>query len=462
MISGVLFAEDSDWQFNGQIQSRTEADGTDFNNETYMPIHTSLRTRINVSKEYSGALFFAQLSDSRLFGSSGSTMNSTSNLDIHQAYVKMSKLFDMPMNLQLGRFEMAYGTQRFIGAVGWHYVGRAFDGARFTFDFGDMLKLDVFSTVERESVSYKGNPKPHPADLLDPKTHEYMLSYPENKTLHGLWAKLKLNKDNKVDVFAYMEGNRVVEVLDDTINFDNDFMRTNLGLSYWGTFDKLSIIFESAYQMGTQPLKPDQDSITGIWTNNEDQNIAAYTVSLQAKYNYGDGSIGLGMDMLSGTDSKDSVNTDNNSYSPSFGTNHKFYGHMDYFISENNTGGSGLNDLYLMFNHKLSDKFNVGLNAHLFMTNQAVDVTEFDSDGKIVEVEIIEDGLPTGRFEPSKIKDANMLGQEFDLMFKYKFNDKATITWGNSFFMAGDVMVDAWKGNQDISYWTYLMITANF
>lgn len=423
MISGVLFAEDSDWQFNGQIQSRTEADGTDFNNETYMPIHTSLRTRINVSKEYSGALFFAQLSDSRLFGSSGTTMSSTSNLDIHQAYVKLSKVFDLPMNLQLGRFEMAYGTQRFLGAVGWHYIGRSYDGARFTFDFGDMLKLDVFSTIERGDVPYKGNSGATPAMIAT------------DKGLHGLWAMFKLNDDHKADVFFYMESDPTRADRYDIF----ELSRSTFGFTHWGNYGDLSSIIEFGYQMGEFPKSAFPDSA---------RSIAAMTVSVQAHYKMNDDTkLGIGFDMLSGQDpDKMTEDDDYTIYSPNFGTNHKFYGHMDYFTAFN--GGinpQGLNDIYLMFNHKLMDKFHVGLNAHIFMRNQADDVTEYDSDG-----------IPIG-----EIEDATMLGQEVDLMFKYKFNDKTTITWGNSFFLPGEI-ITAGLPDADISYWTYLMVTANF
>ena len=49
-------------------------------------------------------------------------------LILHQAYFSVNKLFDLPLNLKLGRMELSYGPQRLIGAVGWHNVGRSFDG----------------------------------------------------------------------------------------------------------------------------------------------------------------------------------------------------------------------------------------------------------------------------------------------------------------------------------------------
>ena len=431
LISGVLIAEESsDWKFNGQIQYRTEADGTDFNNKTYMPISTSMRTRLNISKMYKGALFMGQLSDSRIMGDGGGTLAESGNLDIHQAYVKLSSLFGTAFDLQVGRFEMNYGTERFIGPVGWHYIGRTFDGARLTLNINKDATIDLFSTVERESASYKGNPNSSfvPSEV------------PTNKTLHGLWGQFKLSDAHKLDLFAYLEGNRTTLI--------DDFSRTTLGGSYWGTFDKIKIIAEAAYQLGSSTKLNEETNVS------VDQDIAAYTASLIAKYMYKDGSVGIAADIMSGTDPNDLTNTDNNAYATSFGTNHKFYGYMDYFISvDKNTSNKGLNDFYLMWKHNLSKKFLVGLNAHYFMTNVAYEVNEFDSDGNKV---LNQDGTE------SMITEASTLGQEFDLTLKYKFNPSTTLTWGNSLFIAGDVMINKYNGRQDAAFWSYLMITANF
>ena len=48
-------------------------------------------------------------------------------LGLHEGYVRIAY---GPATLDAGRFEMAYGDQLVIGPVGWHHIGRAFDGAR--------------------------------------------------------------------------------------------------------------------------------------------------------------------------------------------------------------------------------------------------------------------------------------------------------------------------------------------
>jgi hypothetical protein len=69
-------------------------------------------------------------------------------LGLHQGYVSL--LAD-GFRLDAGRFEMAYGDELVIGPVGWHHIGRAFDGLRAHGEFGKGLPwLDVFVTVLKE------------------------------------------------------------------------------------------------------------------------------------------------------------------------------------------------------------------------------------------------------------------------------------------------------------------------
>jgi Alginate export len=390
-LFAVTFAQEanSDWIIKGNVQTRSELDGTDFSDKTYAPISTSMRTRLSIAKTINNVKLFVQFSDSRLMGDTpGGTLGRGLNIDVHQAYAQMNGLFGMPMDLQVGRFEMKYGTQRFIGPVGWHYVGRTFDGARAKFNFSKSFKLDAFTTLMRidPDEGYKGNPK----SVID-RTGKSS----KGSSLSGLWAMINAGKENKLDVFAYYELDRI----DAGVNPDGDkvdvLSRTTIGASHWGNYGSLSTITEAAYQLG----------------NTDANDLAAYTASLQIHYNFDDGSIGLGADLMSGT-AYDADEGTNNSYATSFGTNHKFYGYMDYFISiDKNTANAGLNDFYLMFKYKLDDNLLFVTNIHQFTTN----------------VETAE-GAETA------------IGQEIDLSLKYTFSPSAKITFGQSVFLPGEWM----------------------
>jgi hypothetical protein len=58
------------------------------------------------------------------------------------------------------------------------------------------------------------------------------------------------------------------------------------------------------------------------------------------------------------------------------------------------------------------------------------------------------------------------LGRELDLTVAYNFLQKTTITWGGSLFSPGGLMKSYFDTSKilrnDIAYWSYVMITANF
>ena len=67
----------------------------------------------------------------------------------------------------------------------------------------------------------------------------------------------------------------------------------------------------------------------------------------------------IGVDWLTGTEPEDAASR-NNSFDPLYGTNHKFYGYMDYFYVGNPHGQSGLNsgliDVYARALYKTGQK----------------------------------------------------------------------------------------------------------
>jgi hypothetical protein len=115
------------WVLKGQIQLRTELDGRDFSNETRPLTFASMRTRLGVEKSFHDVVaFFVQFQDSRVFGEEPNTLTPIDNIDLHQGFIRLNNLFGWDWSIQAGRFEVVYGTERFFGAVGWHYVGRSF------------------------------------------------------------------------------------------------------------------------------------------------------------------------------------------------------------------------------------------------------------------------------------------------------------------------------------------------
>ncbi|MCA9575899.1 MAG: alginate export family protein [Polyangiales bacterium] len=83
------------------------------------------------------------------FWSSGGTLTDPA-LGIHEAVLLLGTDH---LDVEVGRFEMSYGEELVIGPVGWHQVGRAFDGARLHAKLGsDGAFLDVFGTQLVENL----------------------------------------------------------------------------------------------------------------------------------------------------------------------------------------------------------------------------------------------------------------------------------------------------------------------
>jgi hypothetical protein len=414
VVSVTAFAQQdlgNGWLIKGQVQLRSEVDGRDFSHDTHPLTFASSRIRLGVAKTFDEKIsIFIQMQDSRVFGSESSTLSNSKNLDLHQGYLKLNKLFGWNWYVQAGRFEVSYGTQRFIGAVGWHYVGRSFDGVRVTVALKN-IGFDIFALTVKESVPYIGNANPG----VYPDPQEPTPAH----SLYGFWNETRLNDKNKFNVFGYWEVNRFKDDSDNCM-----LSMPTLGLTYWGSFGRFSTIIEAAYQFG---------KMSGY-------DISAYLISASGYYKIKSAKLGIGVDILSGTDPKSNSN-DMNTYQATYGTNHKFYGFMDYFINSTaNTRFLGLNDFYLTSSYKPKDcKWSFGANFHFFMSNQSVKFT-------------LDDSAP---------EDKNVFGQEIDLTVKYALVKGTTLVWGGSVFFPGDLMKAFFFPREDISYWTYVMVTAN-
>ncbi len=398
------------WKLNGQIQLRSELDGRDFSNKTHALTFASLRTRLGVEKTFDQKVqLFVQFQDSRVFGEEGNPNSDIKNVDLHQGYVKLFKPFNLDLNVKAGRFEMSYGTERFFGASNWSYTGRAYDGVLFTF-LPDDFDMNLFALTLNESNNYISN--------------AFFLSYPypesasPSHSIYGLEKLFSNSEKSKYELIAYYENNRFK-----TNQGDDALKMFTLAGTYWGTYGLFSTIVEAAYQFGKMG----------------DMDISSYLLSLSGDYNINNATVGAGVDLLSGTKN---TSNDFNTFMPTYGTGHKFYGYMDYFTNiPINTLFAGLNDFYADFNYLfVESKLSFGAALHHFMSNKPILIsTTTNPDGN----------------------EENTFGQELDLTLKYDFVKGTSITWGGSLFFPCKIMKAFFAPREDTAFWTYIMITAN-
>ena len=400
-----LLTNAPDWTFAAEFQLRSDRDSRDFASATDAFGFTTLRTRAGIQRSINPNIhFFVQLQDARLLGTAPNSLANTANVDVHQAFLQIDSLFSLPLYVQAGRLTLSYGTERFVGATDWNFVGRSFDGARLALRQGG-LTVDAFSTLLRESDPFVGIAVPGIA------------SGAGDMRMSGLWGEYTVEPGHKITAFSLLENDARID------NNGNCLLnRLTAGVNYGGDIGGLHLLFEAAYQTGEQSL---EDRLL---------DIAAYVASLRLAYDFGDIAAFAQLDLLSGA----AQNTDGpadeiGTIALPYGTNHKFYGYMDYFIDiPVNTAGRGLNDALLGLVWRPDDgDFSATLHAHHMTANR------------------------------SAAEQAETYGQELDVILTYGLAAKTKLSLGGSVFVAGDLMERLFDvADPDPSLWAYLMLTA--
>lgn len=141
--------------------------------------------------------------------------------------------------------------------------------------------------------------------------------------------------------------------------------------------------------------------------------------------------LSLGMEYLSGTDARGSA--DLKSFTPYYGTNHKFNGFMDYFYVGNHLGSVGLMDLNATLAYQKA-KFSASLTPHYFASAASIyraNTTDLD----------------------------NYLGTELDFTLGYKLMENVKLAAGYSQMFASPTLEDIKGGDKDLSNnWFYLSL----
>ena len=415
--SSILFPQDStSWKFTDQFYVRSEVDGRDFYNRTHPITSASLGIRLAAEKNFTDKVnVYTQLQYSRIMGSSSSSYYGDFNL--HQGYIKLTNPVDLPVTVQAGRFEMSYGTERFFGKSDWDYVGKSYDGVRFSLDPG--FKLDLFALTLYEN-EYIEKPAPQKYSWIIDYDEIFQESYSTTRSaahsLYGFWESSYINPDNRLDIFGYADIDR-----GNNYYYNNAFNKVyTIGLNHFGNYKSISTIFEGAYQTGSRPTRSRAHS-------------TAYLLSLQGNYNLNKWDIGLGADFVSGTN----INSTNyGSFTAPYSTNHKFYGLMDYFpITDlaGNIGYTGVDDIYAKIYYTVNNKLRVSTDIHQFYANYSWD---------------------------PYIRN---YGEEVDVTVNYTFVKGTNIVWGGSVFLPGQLMKDTYHlpglgVGTDPSFWSYVMI----
>lgn len=320
----------------GEFRPRTELrDGYRILNtdQSEPAFFTSQRTRLNLLFKGDSYDFKISAQDIRTWGEVPQ-LDDSPNVNIHEAWAQID-LTDK-IGLKLGRQELVYDDQRLLGSVNWAQQGRSHDALLVKFgDTKSSFKADLGAAYNQDGEKLQGN--------------SYTLN--NYKVLSYLW----LNKE-----FGVMDISGLLlidgfEVPSGDVNFRYTYgthinynPSKNLGIS--GTL---------YFQNGDDATRTD---------------ISAYMAALKISYQVNPVTFTGGVDYLSGSEAGDG-NPASNTFNTLYATNHKFYGHMDYFLNiPAETQNGGLQDIYFGVDFTASE--TVSLNAtyhHFSLANEITD-----------------------------------------------------------------------------------------
>lgn len=352
----------------------------------------SQRSRLNFGYEHTDVNVFISLQDVRVWGDVPQLNRSDFSSSIHEAWA------EFPLNEQwavkLGRQELIYDNTRIFGNVDWAQQGRSHDLALVKYEMPSGMRIHGGLAFNQEGERRIGT-------LYQPGNY---------KTMQFAW-------------FNYKPANTGISLLAMNLGFQNNVDKTVFNQT-WGayvTHDMNQTRLEGAAYLQTGKDPFDRD--LGAWY------LAAEVITpISDEWNFRGG-----FEWLSGTDSDEGA--ENHSFTPWFGTNHRFNGHMDYFFVGNHMNTVGLRDVYVAFN----------FSRERWMAMAALH--NFWADGKV-----------TTAGNPNEYMNA-FLGSEIDLMLGYAINPAVSFRLGYSHMLATETMERIKGGSKDeLQNWAWAMI----
>ena len=365
------------------------------------------RSRLYVDFAKEKMAMHLSLQDVRIWGSVDQIYKTDPNLqNVFEAWAQYN--FNEKIGMKMGRMALDYDGARFLGDLAWAQQSRSHDAIMFKHE---MKEQQIFIHL---GGAYNQNPSFEPRNLNYSFYDDSVKNY---KTMLFLWGQKKWEK-GAVSLMAHSDGRQVQK--DSSMAY-----RGTIGTRAHKEHSKFEVGIEAYYQFGY---------------NQKAQEVSAYMGSLYAKFKTKLTPITIGGDYLSGTE-KNKV--DDGSFAPLYGTNHKFYGFMDYFYVGNahkqgSEASSGLMDLFLKTKFGISKKMFLIAHYHYFSS-------------------------PVTIIDPVDITQnlSSYLGSEIDLVYLIKLQDDFKIHLGYSQMFATESML-AVKKNSGVlngNQWAWIMVT---
>ena len=270
----------------------------------------------------------------------------TGGLSVFEAYAALP--LGGGFDLKLGRQQIVLDEDRIFGSLDWHPAGRAHDAVNINWRPVENLYLRSFFAFNQNYLDGKAATDKINGNVNNPKGQYFTPGQPYQH-MEALHAHYAFTPDQKLSFLFANLGLR---------NNDRaDYNMQTFGVHYRGRSQDLSYGAEAYLQTGK---------------NNTGATKEAYLLAAMVGYKFLPSlSATMGIDYLSGNNSPDTSGKDK-VFTPFSGTNHKFYGFMDYYYVSY-TPQVGLFNPYISATLKTSEKGNLYAAGHYFRSAGKID-----------------------------------------------------------------------------------------
>ena len=367
----------------------------------------SQRSRVGILyKGEAKARAFLQLQDVRTWGDEThtSTDASADKFDLHQGYLDL--IPNENWTFRIGRQEIAYDDDRLLGTGNWNQSGRSHDAVRVMWQSGKSAIHAAWAHNERG----------------EPLSWSPYLNNPNYQDLAFLRAATVCDRGNANLLFIF---DSYDPQFPDATGAANAYRWTG-GMYSKGQVAGVELRGEGYYQAGRREVTIQNFPLRRVF------DIRAFMVGLSAMRDFGVIGTTLWYDYLSRDD--ELTRNQFESFDPMYGTFHKYYGWVDYFISfPADTRGLGLQDLALKFTADGPSIATTQMDFHYFW------LAETSAELGI---------------------DDRHLGFEADLMITIPLLKTLSLSGGASLVLPTKSMRTL-KGNADQGHWVWTMLDFN-
>ena len=382
----------NEFTLSAQLRPRFE-----YRNGAYRPlvegespaILTNNRTRLNFDYKHTDRLhLYISLQNVNVWGQSQQiqAVDRTGGMSVFEAYAEFPLV--NTLSAKVGRQMIVLDDDRIFGSLDWHPAGRSHDAVNLNWTPSEKLTLRGFFAYNQS-----GSTTTPTLNVNTPSGQNFTPGLGQDyQHLQALHAHYNISEAHQLSLLFANLGYRTDDSADQNMQ--------TFGAHYTGKSNQLSYGASAYMQTGKNATGADK---------------SAYMFAVNAGYKFSP-IFGLtaGVDYLSGNASDDTSGKDKK-FNPFSGTNHKFYGFMDYYYvgapGSNAAPSAGLLNPYLTANVRTGEKSNLSATFHYF--------------------------APAAKFEVGGKKHSSY-GSEIDLVYNLKIQPFIGLQVGYSTYFAND------------------------